>query len=242
VAADFIADCDKSAPKPIIYTYQSDIARAEEQTRATVTKMKDDKITSVYFYGDPIAPKFFTTGCTQQGFFPEHVLTGTGLIDYDVLGRLYNPEQWKNAFGLSHLTNPLPFAKSDAAIVYKGGGGTYDDSHPTHNQNLPWAYFNLMATGIQQAGPNLTPANFERGLLSTPPSGGWAATKGRADVTLVKFAPGDYTAISDAREVYWDSQAISSIDGKPGAYVSFNGGRRYANGEWPAGEPALPGR
>jgi hypothetical protein len=42
--------------------------------------------------------------------------------------------------------------------------------------------------------------------------------------------------------VYWDAKAISPIDGKPGAYISLNGGRRYKLGEWPPGEPQLPGR
>ena len=39
-----------------------------------------------------------------------------------------------------------------------------------------------------------------------------------------------------------DPKAISAIDGKPGAYVSLNGGQRYKLGEWPPGEPQLPGR
>ena len=56
------------------------------------------------------------------------------------------------------------------------------------------------------------------------------------------FGNGDYTAISDARQVWWDPNAPSKIDGKAGAYVDMDGGRRYAIGEWTPGEPALPGR
>ncbi|HYF12435.1 MAG TPA: hypothetical protein VEC09_09045, partial [Actinomycetota bacterium] len=50
-------------------------------------------------------------------------------------------------------------------------------------------------------------------------------------VYLIRFGPDDYNAISDYREAYWDSTKASTIDGKPGAYVSVNGGRRYAGGE-----------
>ena len=46
-----------------------------------------------------------------------------------------------------------------------------------------------------------------------------------------KYGPEDYNAISDFREVYWDAAATSAIDGKKGAYVSMNKGRRYAGGE-----------
>ena len=40
----------------------------------------------------------------------------------------------------------------------------------------------------------------------------------------MRFGPGDY---NDCREVYWDASATSKIDGKKGAYVDVNGGRRY---------------
>ena len=39
------------------------------------------------------------------------------------------------------------------------------------------------------------------------------------------------TPISDYREVYWDSGARSGVDGRSGAYVDMNGGRRYEAGQ-----------
>ena len=59
--------------------------------------------------------------------------------------------------------------------------------------------------------------------------------------TLVKFGEtgDDYTAISDAREVYWDPNRISEIDGKAGSYMPVDGGRRYRFGEWPVGDPQV---
>ncbi|MCW2709290.1 MAG: hypothetical protein JWM22_3132, partial [Frankiales bacterium] len=58
--------------------------------------------------------------------------------------------------------------------------------------------------------------------------------------TWTHFGPGDYTAVSDAKEAYWDANAISPIDGKQGAYVPLNSGHRYRLGEWTRGEPSLP--
>ena len=91
------------------------------------------------------------------------------------------------------------------------------------------------------AGPTVNPLNFEQALLTSEPIGGWDKVHD-PKMTYVKFGKGDYTAVSDAREAYWDAKAISAIDGKPGAYVSLNGGQRYKLGEWPPGEPQLPGR
>jgi hypothetical protein len=86
------------------------------------------------------------------------------------------------------------------------------------------------------AGPYLTPANVERGMLSLPASGGWERTRNPASV-MVKFGPGDYTAIEDSRHTYFSPEAISKIDGKPGAYIALSNGQRWEIGTWPAGEP-----
>ena len=88
-------------------------------------------------------------------------------------------------------------------------------------------------------GPTLNPGTFERTLLTGSCDGRY---RDQPKTTFVHFAQGDYTAISDAREVYWDPNATSDIDGKTGAYIPLNKGRRYAIGEWPSGEPVLPGR
>ena len=56
-------------------------------------------------------------------------------------------------------------------------------------------------------------------------------TGGDPGVYLIRYGPDDYNAISDFREVYWDAAATSGIDGRAGAYVPMNGGRRYAVGE-----------
>ena len=84
---------------------------------------------------------------------------------------------------------------------------------------------------VHYAGPNLNPLTVEQGLVGDQVSnGGWAETQDPYDY-LIKFGPNDYNAISDFREVYWSSTTKSQIDGKNGAYVSMNGGRRYTAGQ-----------
>ncbi|MCU1375313.1 MAG: hypothetical protein JWO68_2599, partial [Actinomycetia bacterium] len=181
---------------------------------------------------DPIGPRFFTTAATAQRWFPEHLLAGSGLIDYDVLGRLYAPEQWRNSFGPGLLGDPIPFAQSDAAKAARDVG--VNEVYAA--ANLAYSYMHLVVGGIQAAGPQLTPATFERGLLTSAPYGGWARTHNPA-VPLVKFGPGDYTAGEDSRNCWWDPNALSKIDGKPGAYIATEGGRRWEIGTWAGGEP-----
>jgi hypothetical protein len=232
--ARIIRRCDKNGA--VVSTYASDTARAGEQAIATTARFKTDGITTVIYFGDPVGPIFGTGQATKSDYFPEYVMAGSGLIDYDLLARLYDGKQWIHAFGPSDLPAFTPFAQSDAVKVWHAVGRT---GLPNKANQLGWSYLSFIASGIMGAGPTLNPANFEQALLTADPIGGWAKTHDPKQ-TLVKFGRGDYTAVSDAREAYWDPNAVSTIDGKKGAYVALNGGRRYTLGQWPRGEPQLP--
>lgn len=212
---------------PIIY-YESDISRATEQTRATVAKLIDEKITTVVCMCDPIAPTFLTNGMTQNNYYPEHLLSGMYLVDYDVLGRLYDQAQWAHAFGPSHLADQPEFSQSNAAKIWKASGR---EGEPCAACNLVTGYMTMIGAMVHYAGPNLNPLTVEQGLVGGEVgNGGWAETQNPYDY-FIKFGPNDYNAISDFREVYWSPTKQSQIDGKSGAYVSLNGGRRYVAGE-----------
>jgi hypothetical protein len=105
--------------------------------------------------------------------------------------------------------------------------------------NLMWNYMYLLAMGLQRAGPTLTPLSYEYGVLTMPGYDSWAQ---RHDprVLHILFQRGDYTALSDVREVYWDPNRRSPINGAQGGYVALNGGHRLKIGEIPIGPPPLP--
>jgi hypothetical protein len=64
----------------------------------------------------------------------------------------------------------------------------------------------MMAIGLQMAGPNLTPQAFQDGMSRYPgrlgPAGFWS------------FGPSDHTSADDVREIYWDPNAISHYNSK----------------------------
>jgi hypothetical protein len=157
------------------------------------------------------------------------MIAGMGLLDYDVLGRLYDPAQWTHAFGMSQLVEPVPFEQSDAAKIWRAAG---NEGNPCASCNLLSGYMNVIGSMINNAGPNLNPGTVEQGLVGVQYSrGGWEESGHDPGVYLIRFGPNDYNAISDFREVYWDASKPSTIDGKAGSYVSVNGGQRYAGGE-----------
>ena len=229
--AAIVSKCS-SGPPPVVAPYVSDIERAQEQASSTTQKFISERVTTVTCMCDPIAPIFGTQSYSNAGYFPEILLAGIGLIDYDKLGRLYDPRQMQHAFGPSHLRDETPFRDSDAAIAWREAGNA---GEPCKSCNLAWAYYALTASFLQGTGPILNPLNLERAVLSSKPVGGWQLSGGNRHSIMLKFGPDDYTALEDAREVFWDPAATSRIDGQPGSYVSITGGRRWEIGTWPAG-------
>lgn len=222
-----------------LFTYESNIERATEQTQATVAGLIENKVTTVVCMCDPIAPVFLTKGLTSNSYFPEFLLPGLGLLDYDLLGQLYDTQQMAHAFGPSHLGQVLNLDASDAALVWRAMGKS---GHPCGQNGcgLNWAYMNAIGIAIEVAGPNYNPLNLEKGMLSRAPTGGFEPRRNPAE-TLYKWGQNDYTGLSDVREVYWSATATSPVDGSRGAFLATDGGRRYQLGQWPSnGLGAIP--
>ena len=229
-----IKQCDKNGP--ILSPYSPDTSTAASQSTTNTAKLKQAGVTSIIWFSDPIAPAYGTKQQTAQNYFPEEIPAGSGLVDYDSLAQNYDQTAWAHTVGPSDLGQYVQFPQSDAATVYKQGGGSGSASP---NTNLMWGYISLVALGIEKAGPKLTPLSFEYGLLTMPGFNDWSSYHDPR-LTYTKFGKGDYTALSDIREVYWDPNKTSPVNGRAGTYVELNGGRRYQSGQIPSGEPSAP--
>jgi hypothetical protein len=142
-----------------------------------------------------------------------------------------------HAFGPSDTVVYKPLGQQEASVTWRAAGRS---GNAYSSAQLQWSYWAVIAAGIQMAGPRLDPGTFEQALLSGRVDGPQWGRSHNPNLSWVHFAPGHYTATSDAKEVYWDPDATSPIDGKAGAYVALRSGRRYALGQWIPGEPVLP--
>ncbi len=78
-----------------------DLARAQENARTIITRLKEAGVTTVIYTGDPLTPASLTTEATAQGYFPEWILGSSVLMDTTIFARRADPAQWSNGFGIS---------------------------------------------------------------------------------------------------------------------------------------------
>ena len=201
--------------------YKLDINTMSNQAASVIAKLKDEGITTVLCGCDPIFPVFLTAKAAEQGYNPEWVIAGTALTDIDIVGQLYDQDQWSRAFGVSYLGAFRPIRAGLGYAAYK----TVRDDEPAFAVETIYAEMAMLAIGLQLAGPNLTPQTFEQGMFSfgggTGPFGTWG------------FDPDSYTPTQDYRIIWWNPNGTSPMNNKQGTYVESYDGRRFKPGELP---------
>ena len=219
----------KSSGKEVGFNrkYVLDLATMSNQATGIIAQMKERNVTTILCGCDPILPVFLSGVAARESYFPEFIIVGTALTDADIVGQLWNQQFASHAFGVSSLNGFVPPTNTIAYAAYK----SVRQDEPAFSVDLIYYQMYMLAIGIQGAGPNLTPQTFEQGMFAYPPKLG--------PVGLWKFGPGDRTAANDVREIYWDPNAISTYNGKNGAYLGTSQ-ERWQSGQIPPGNPGKP--
>jgi hypothetical protein len=170
---------------------------------------------------------FLTAKASEQSYNPEWVVVGVALTDHDLVGQLYNQDQWSHAAGVSYAGDIIPQRAGLGYAAYK----SVRSDEPAFSAELIYAQMYMLALGIQLAGPKLDPYSFERGMFTYPGGHGLYGTWG--------FPVGSYTPTRDARIIWWDTKRISVYNNKQGAYVDAYGGKRFAIHHLPKGTPDI---
>lgn len=216
-----------------------DLARAQENARTMIAKLKDAGVTSVIYTGDPLTPSSLTQEATAQNYFPEWIVGANVLVDIALFGRTYDQRQWKHAFGLA-----LTAARTDQDARESYNLYRWQYAKPPPNNTYAVILGDLMSlfTGVHLAGPNLTPDTFKDGLFRAPVTGGTPLhpTSSRGHHGLW---PGtDWGASDDGGLLWWNPDAkgedeIGHVGN--GLYEYTAGGKRYTLGQWPTKDPGL---
>jgi len=221
---------ERSGARPVLNErYRLEVPQMSMQAGEKLAKLKNAGVTTVMCGCDPLLLTFLTAKAKEQDYHPEWLITGVALVDNDLIGSIMEQGQWSRAFGVSFSG---PQQQAGHGLGYRAYKAMRDDE-PSFGVELIYNQLNILAIGIQMAGPELTPETFEAGLFRYPqragPAGTWA------------FGPNDYATAEDAREVYWDPRRTSIETRERGTYVDVNGGRRFPIGRWPNTAPRAAG-
>jgi hypothetical protein len=229
----------------VTLTKHEDVATSDPARNGVnaIVRMRDAGVTSLLCLctGADTRGKYMQAA-TGQGYQPEWVLTSYGGNDLDVAfsGGNAPPDQNGHVIGLTFRNKLLPkqdmpwyWAVREADPTSDPEGNTYYASTSRYFQLL------LLASGIQAAGPNLTPESFQRGLQSlrfpNPGAAGPPYFQAR-----VGFEGRRHVMTVDAAMYWYDPNRPGTIDPTvPGSTCYVDRGRRYTLGEWTRSEPAF---
>jgi hypothetical protein len=210
------------------YYYQLDLGTESQQAANLVAQLKAGGYTTIVCGCDPIFPVYLSGQAAQQGYFPEFVEIGAALVDQDYVGQLYNQQFMAHTIGISPNAPTVPYTQTLGYAAYK----TQRTDEPSFFVNLIYEQMDMLAIGIQMAGPNLNPQTFQTGMFNFPPKQGPAGMWG--------FGPTQYTTPNDVREVCWSATTVSPYNNKTGAYINANGNQRWPIDQIPKGPPSCP--
>jgi hypothetical protein len=170
---------------------------------------------------------------TNQAYFPEWVQSSYGFGDEDLGGTQQDANQMRHTMAMSFYNKLFPSEQLIWTQALREVDPSFTWQTPLEAQTFKYLYESvlLLASGIQMAGPKLTPETFQQGLFDAefpnPGARGPPYYQGRVD-----FGPGDYVMNDDATLLWWNPNQ-RSYQGSAGTYCYSELGRRYGPGAWP---------
>jgi hypothetical protein len=222
-------------------------------TKEAMTQMQGNGVTTIVcicFY-NYLLGAMQNANVASPSYQPEFIVQSYGVqdVDFTVAGAWPEPAS-DHVLGMRSLNKVLP--RPD--MPYWRAAREVDPTYPEGQHNVDTKYWDLLllASGIQLAGPSLTPQTFEQGLQRAKfPNPGCG--KAPAFQACVGFDNGTHTMIKDFSMIWWDpngrsieedytksTNALQQARGQ-GSYCYADLGTRHALGTWPAGDAPVFG-
>jgi hypothetical protein len=192
-----------------------------------MAQFKGDNVTTILWPGG--YETNFSKAASAIQYFPEWFLAGDGVVEGRDEAVFQDQSVWAHAMAVSPLVVEPGTTQSACYQAY-----TEEDPNADVNQ-VSWVCpvyprMRQLFTGIQVAGPHLTPASIASGFRAIPPLG-----SSDPQAPACYYPSGDWTCIKDAIALWWNS---STTSGGP-CYEVADGAKRYRPGDWPHADPVL---
>lgn len=193
---------------------------------------RDQHVTSVMYTGQVglLALRIMSTA-SGQGFHPEWLVWDMGIQASDGGSIIYPKDQAPHIFGLQVYnkilrSEDMPYVWASREIA--------PEVAPPQGEHFERLYKSLLllASGIQMAGPKLTPHAFEEALMRTEfPNPG---AKGPPYYQARVGFPGIHSMQQDLAMIWLSGSERSPATGVAPSFCYVNRGQRYGLGEWPS--------
>ncbi|HEY1829362.1 MAG TPA: hypothetical protein VGG38_03865 [Acidimicrobiales bacterium] len=213
-------------------TYDVDASTLATQDDELVAKMADDGDTSVILLTDAVSPLLLTDRADEQGYFPEWIVTGAASVDTDGAGQVYQQAEWAHALGVSFLG---PTVSQEQSLGWDAYTSVESDTPSASQVNNAFQALQLIAIGVEMAGPDLTAQTFAKGMFAWP---GSQNSSPNLNFGPWRFTAQSYAAPTSSWSIYYDPNKTSTEDGQPGAYTVAS--PDYPIGDYPSGAPPFP--
>ncbi|HUR50308.1 MAG TPA: hypothetical protein VMY88_12375 [Acidimicrobiales bacterium] len=178
--------------------------------------------------GDDGCGHYFQSGGVSLRYLPEVVVAGNGSSDDVLSGQLSHQEFSRNQLFMSAHTRGDDPGKTPCIYTAREAEPDVPARDLENFGCAMYAGIRLMFTGIQVAGPKLTPQSMDKGYHAIP-------DRRSTDpfVPACYFDVGDYTCIKDAQLEHWDASGQTPGTAGGGCLRMVEGGQRYVVGSWP---------
>jgi hypothetical protein len=213
--------------------YQNRSATSTQQAQQAVAQLAVDGVTTVMFIAHAASTLQVLQQADSAAYHPEWMM---GYFSYNTgwgSGPQQPTDQWDHAFGFDYQ-NKLVAAPNNPwywAVMQEDPSYSWPYAPLRYNGWFCYEMQLLLASGLQMAGPHLTPQTFQAGLWQThfpnPPSAYFEGTVGFNN---------DHTFMKD-RAMVWYSSSGTGPWGQQGVWCYVNHGRRYTDATVPGGYP-----
>lgn len=204
---------------------------------AAVSAMRAAGVTTVLLATSGGSSAVLSQAASAQAWFPEFVTLGGGAVDRgndrNPSGRTHASATWDRAFGITFDYRRGAIEDQPWFRAVREGCSACAEPRDVSIVRLydAWA---LLMYGIQAAGPRLTLASIDRGMH--------ALQQVRSNDPFrpaAYFAPGNYSFVKDAAEIWWDPVGAAPSSAAPGCYRLVDGGLRSRSVDWAGDDSRL---
>jgi hypothetical protein len=238
-SAPLVEGLTRCASKPEVTTINLDDTTTDPSPNI-VARYQTAKISSLLCVCDNDAYGKVMSAADNAQYEPEYLLLGAlgQNDDSNYAHKHFPPTAFPHLFGMegNNKINPVTdspwfWAMKEAdPNVQAANYGNFSLGYTLANHEQ-YQQMLLLASGIQMAGPNLTPETFKAGLMKAefPNPGAGAAPYYQA---RVGFGPGNHTMIQDFALVWYDTNRKSDSLGVPGTQCYVGKGSRWSLTTW----------